>query len=193
MCVDAGGRDGGNGTWDGGGLRGCPEGEDARLRLALLILCHDVNLVLRIPVQAAQHHVLAAVGEADLGFPLRPVLLRKECGGGQNSRLGNRVRMWSFFTGTKERGHFRDFHRDPVLKIGLLADGMHSSLNNFPKFTSKEFVGPKEFVVIFWYKNDLTIFQQSRNVASGVNFNFSGIKEQCQHAGESISSFLSKR
>lgn len=82
------GWDGGNGTWESGGLRGCPEGEDARLGLALLILCHDANLVLRIPVQAAQHHILAAMGEADLWFPVRPVLLRKECGGDKTLKAG---------------------------------------------------------------------------------------------------------
>lgn len=75
------GWDDGNGTWDSGGLCGCPEGEDARLRLALLILRHNANLILCIPVQVAQHHILTDIREADLGFPVRPMLLRKECGG----------------------------------------------------------------------------------------------------------------
>lgn len=68
------------GTWHGAGLCGRPEGEHAGVRLALLVLGHHVDLVLRVPVQAAQHHVLAVVRDADLRLPVAAVLLR-EAGG----------------------------------------------------------------------------------------------------------------
>lgn len=145
------GWDGGNGTWESGGLRGCPEGEDARLGLALHIHCHNANLVLRIPVQAAQHHILAAAGEADLWFPVRPVLLRKECGGDKTLKAGRLSECGHYLQAQREGSHFRDFHDDPVLMIGLLADGMYSSLNNFPDSTSplKGLLTPPKFVTPF--------------------------------------------
>lgn len=70
------------GTWHGAGLCGRPEGEHAGVRLALLVLGHHVDLVLRVPVQAAQHHVLAVVRDADLRLPVAAVLLREEGGWG---------------------------------------------------------------------------------------------------------------
>lgn len=76
------------GTWHGAGLCGRPEGEHARVRLALLVLGHHVDLVLRVPVQAAQHHVLAVVRDADLRLPVAAVLLWEEEGGG-----GRRLRV----------------------------------------------------------------------------------------------------
>lgn len=76
MCGCRGRWDDGSRTWDSAGLCGRSEGEDARLRLALLVLGHHVHLVLRVPVQAAQHHVLAVVGDADLGLPVGAVLLQ---------------------------------------------------------------------------------------------------------------------
>lgn len=71
----------GNSTWDGSGLWSCSDGADAGLRPSLLILCHHVNLILCIPVQAVQHHILTVIGEAHLWFPVRYILLRKECRG----------------------------------------------------------------------------------------------------------------
>lgn len=62
-------------TWHGAGLCGRPEGQHARLRLPLLVLGHHMDLVLRVPVQAAQHHVLAVVRDADLWLPVVAVLL----------------------------------------------------------------------------------------------------------------------
>lgn len=78
VYVDAGGEVMGDGTWDGGGVRSRSVGDDAGLRLALLVLGHHVNLVLGVPVQAAQRHVLAVVGNADFRFPVGYVLLGKE-------------------------------------------------------------------------------------------------------------------
>lgn len=75
------GWDDGNSTWDSSGLCGCSEDDGAGLRLALLIRCNHVNLVLCIPLQAAQHHILTALGKADLWFPVRHEPLRKKCGG----------------------------------------------------------------------------------------------------------------
>lgn len=45
-----------------------------------------MHLVLRVPVQAAQHHVLAVVGDADLGLPVGAVLLQDGGGGRQRQR-----------------------------------------------------------------------------------------------------------
>lgn len=69
--------DDGSRTWDGGGLRCCFDGDDAGVGSALLVLCHHVDLVLRVPGQAVQRHVLAQRRDADLWFPLRDVLLFK--------------------------------------------------------------------------------------------------------------------
>lgn len=77
------GWDGGSSTWDSGGLGGCREEQHAGRRLALLVLCQHVNLVLGVPLQAAQHHVLTAVRKADLWFPVRTLLLGKDCVEGQ--------------------------------------------------------------------------------------------------------------
>lgn len=84
LCTVAGvcgcsGWDDRNSTWDGSGLCSCSEGEDSRLRLALLILCHHANLILCIPLQAVQHHILTAMRKADLWFPVGYMLLRKQC------------------------------------------------------------------------------------------------------------------
>lgn len=77
----------GSRTWDSAWLCGRSEGEDAGLRLALLVLGHHVHLVLRVPVQAAQHHVLAVVGDADLGLPVGAVLLQD--GGDKEATVEN--------------------------------------------------------------------------------------------------------
>lgn len=77
----------GGGTWHGAGLCGRPEGEHAGVRLALLVLGHHVDLVLRVPVQAAQHHVLAVVRDADLRLPVAAVLLWEEGGGRRRLRV----------------------------------------------------------------------------------------------------------
>lgn len=62
-------------TWDGGRLCSCSEVQDAWLRSALLVFCHDLDLVLCVPVQAVQNHMLTPVRETDLRFPQRHILL----------------------------------------------------------------------------------------------------------------------
>lgn len=79
----------GFGTWDAGGLGGCSEGQDARLGFALLVLGHHVHLVVRVPLQPAQQHVIAAVGDADLWLPDRALLLKTERWEGQEGHRHN--------------------------------------------------------------------------------------------------------
>lgn len=57
------------GTWHVPGLGGGSEGEDSRQGFAPLVLGHHRHLVVRVPVQAAQQHVIAAGGDADLRLP----------------------------------------------------------------------------------------------------------------------------
>ncbi len=113
-----GGWDDGNSTWDDGGLCGCSEGEDAWLRLALLILCHHVDLILCIPVQAAQHHILTAVGKADLWFPVRYMLLRKKCGG---DKTHNCVTYETDINQNLQKGLCRWFENNPIVTVIILS------------------------------------------------------------------------
>lgn len=70
-------------TWDGGGFWQGPEGKDAGIRSSSLVFGHNVDLVFRVPLQTPQHHVLAAVGQADLWLPILPLFLRTQ--------------MWTYF------------------------------------------------------------------------------------------------
>lgn len=78
MCAYVHARQNEPSTWHGGGFCGCSEGQDAGLGFALLVDRHNADLVFRVPVQSAQHHVLTAVRHADLRFPVGHVLLRKK-------------------------------------------------------------------------------------------------------------------
>ena len=90
------GWDGGDGTWDGGGLGGCREVQHAGRRLALQVLCEHVDLVLGVPLQTFQHHVITAARKADLWLPVSSLPLGKDCGEGQHeNRLTGRERRHS--------------------------------------------------------------------------------------------------
>lgn len=62
-------------TWAAGGLGGRSEGEDSSQGFALLVLSHHQHIVVRVPIQAAQQHVIAAGGDADLRLPDRALFL----------------------------------------------------------------------------------------------------------------------
>lgn len=57
-------------TWDGFRLGGRPEGHGGPLRLPLLVLRHHHHVVLGVPLEGAEDHVVAVAGHPDLGFPL---------------------------------------------------------------------------------------------------------------------------
>lgn len=93
-------------TWDGGGLCCSREGEGAGLRLALLVLGHHVDFILRVPVQAAQHHVLTAMGQADLRLPVRNVLLGKVAEKGGRVKHSDRTQTSVAMTLKQTAHHF---------------------------------------------------------------------------------------
>lgn len=65
-------------TWDGLWLCGCSDGHGGRLGLPFLILCHHVDVILCVPVQPPENHVLAAAGQPDFRFPLCRLHLKTE-------------------------------------------------------------------------------------------------------------------
>lgn len=111
-------------TWDSSGLCGRSEGEHTGFGLALLVLRYHIDLVLCIPVQAAQHHIIAAVREADLRFPVRNMLLKA---GRRGKKLQNRATVQDFGDSTGARGM-----SDPISQAVEDKDVQHSlcSLQN---------------------------------------------------------------
>ena len=64
------------GTWDGSGFWRDSDGQGPRLGLPLLVLCHHKYIVLRVPLQSAQNHILTATGQSDLWLPVGLMLLK---------------------------------------------------------------------------------------------------------------------
>lgn len=67
-------------TWYGFRLRRRPEGNGGCLGLALLVLGHHHHVILGVPQQPIEDHVVAVAGHPDLWFPLRCLLLQREAG-----------------------------------------------------------------------------------------------------------------
>lgn len=63
-------------TWNCFRLCRRPERHGCWLGPALLILCHHIDIVLGVPLQPAEHHVLTATGQPDLWFPVCSLYLR---------------------------------------------------------------------------------------------------------------------